>query len=43
MATMEEAVRWAAATEAFAGIQNVRGWWSEGIEGGTEKQGDQFR
>lgn len=28
--------------EAFAAIQNVRGWWSEGVEGGTAQRGDVF-
>ena len=28
--------------EAFDAIKNVRGWWSENIEGGTEKLGDEF-
>jgi hypothetical protein len=28
--------------EAFAAITNVRGWWSEGIEGSTNKLGDEF-
>jgi hypothetical protein len=28
--------------EAFDSINNVRGWWSENIEGGTEKLGDEF-
>ena len=26
----------------FKAVTNPRGWWSEGIEGGTEKQGDEF-
>ncbi len=29
--------------EAFDAIRNVRGWWSEGIEGSTAKVGDEFR
>ena len=29
--------------EAFDAITNVRGWWSEEIEGGTSKQGDVFK
>ena len=29
--------------EAFAAINNVRGWWSEEIEGSTAKVGDEFR
>lgn len=28
--------------EAFAAIRNVRGWWSENLEGGTDKLGDEF-
>jgi hypothetical protein len=28
--------------EAFAAINNVRGWWSGDIAGGTEKLGDVF-
>ena len=28
--------------EAFAAIKNVRGWWSEEIEGNTGEPGDEF-
>ena len=28
--------------EAFAAINNVRGWWSENIEGSTAKVGDEW-
>jgi uncharacterized protein YndB with AHSA1/START domain len=30
------------AAELFAAITNVRGWWSEEVKGGTQKQGDVF-
>lgn len=28
--------------EAFAAINNVRGWWTGDVEGGTAKLGDEF-
>lgn len=28
--------------EVFAAVTNVRGWWSEEIEGGTSAVGDEF-
>src|ERR1035438_6774783 len=28
--------------EAFTAFNNVRGWWSEGVEGGTDRLGDEF-
>ena len=28
--------------EVFKAVTNVRGWWSRGIEGNTEKQDDEF-
>jgi hypothetical protein len=28
--------------EAFAAINNVQGWWSGNLEGGTDKLGDEF-
>ena len=29
-------------TEVFNGVNNVRGWWSEEIQGATDKPGDEF-
>jgi hypothetical protein len=29
--------------ESLDAIRNVRGWWSEGITGSTEKVGDEFK
>ena len=29
--------------EVFRAVTNVRGWWSEEIEGGTEKLNDEFK
>ncbi|SDS55766.1 hypothetical protein SAMN05216490_1373 [Mucilaginibacter mallensis] len=28
--------------EAYGAINNVRGWWSENIEGGTDKHNDEY-
>lgn len=28
--------------EVFNAVTNVRGWWGQGIVGGTEKEGDEF-
>lgn len=30
------------AAEVFKAVTNVRGWWSVGVKGDTEKQGDEF-